>query len=49
METETYVALEDARERLALLRRGPAEVHRAGRIAGAVAVLTSRVAREGLV
>ena len=40
-ETETYMALENARVRLALVLRGTPEVDRARRIAGAVAILSS--------
>ena len=42
-EKRTYVALEDTRERLALLGRRPPKVHRARRVNRAVAVLPSRV------
>ena len=44
----TYVSLEYTRERFALLGRWPAKVHRSRRVAGAVAVLSSRVAKDGI-
>lgn len=44
----TYMALEYTRKRVALLRRGPAEVDSARRVDCAVTVLSSRVAKDGI-